>query len=304
MISLIVCTYNRGAYIYRTLKCIALNDFPINDYEVVLINNNCTDNTEEECKRFRADFPNVQYSYVVETKQGLSAARNRGIAEAKGDCLVFLDDDAFVQSDYLKYLQVNLSQYPEMMAFGGKIIPLYESGKEPEWMSPRLMPIVSAIDKYQYTGLFRGNSYPIGANMGFRRACIEKVGLFNEKLGRSKKNLMGGEEKDYFERIKKLKMPVFYFPHVVVNHVIPQNRTMVEYVKRMAYGAGVSEKVRCNSVGQYLVSLLKEIFKWGGSFVLWLFYLLLLKPKKANMILRFRWNVTKGLLIGKIREND
>ena len=105
MLSVIVCTYNRDAYIYKTLEAIALNDVSIEDYELLVINNNCTDNTELECRRFRKDFPNVNYSYILETQQGLSYARNRGIAEAHGNVYVFVDDDAYVQSNYLKYLK-------------------------------------------------------------------------------------------------------------------------------------------------------------------------------------------------------
>lgn len=71
MLSLIICTYNRDKYIYNVLKSIAGNDYPHTDYEIVLVNNNSTDNTESECKRFQRDFPDIRFNYCVETNQGL-----------------------------------------------------------------------------------------------------------------------------------------------------------------------------------------------------------------------------------------
>ena len=52
MISVIICTYNRAKYIYDVLQSIALNDYPKSEYEIVLVNNNSTDNTEAEIARF------------------------------------------------------------------------------------------------------------------------------------------------------------------------------------------------------------------------------------------------------------
>ena len=87
MISVIICTYNREKYIYDVLHSIALNDYPKSKYEIVLVDNNCTDNTGEEVARFNSDYPDVKLRTFVETNQGLSYARNRGIKEAEGNIL-------------------------------------------------------------------------------------------------------------------------------------------------------------------------------------------------------------------------
>ena len=100
-LSVIICTYNRDKYIYNVLKSVAKNNLDTSLYEVVLVNNNSTDNTESECKRFAINFPNVSFQYHVELNQGLSYARNRGIVEAKGNIVVYVDDDATVNTEYL-----------------------------------------------------------------------------------------------------------------------------------------------------------------------------------------------------------
>lgn len=298
MISIIICTYNREKYLYDALRHVATNVFPTESYEIVLVNNNSTDNTAEECKRFAIDFPKVDFRYFVETNQGLSHARNRGISESRGDILVFLDDDSFVKPDYLTNLHHNLMNHPEAMAFGGKITPLFESGETPKWLSKWTYSWVSAIDKGNDIMPFEGNSYPIGANMGFRKTCLDQCGLFNTELGRSKKNLMGGEEKDIFNRVRARGLKILYFPDIEVEHVIPPQRTTLDYIRRLGRGVGMSERLRCLNTGkaELLKRYIFELFKWAATIVLWLTYFICIRPMVGNMLVVFRWNVTKGLL--------
>jgi glycosyltransferase involved in cell wall biosynthesis len=280
---------------------VAANFFPAESYEIVLVNNNSTDNTEQECERFEKDFPKLNFRYFVETSQGLSHARNRGIAESQGDILVFLDDDSFIKPNYLTNLHHNLMNHPEAMAFGGKITPLFESGETPKWLCKWTYSWVSAIDKGDKVVPFKGNSYPIGANMGFRKECLDQCGNFNTELGRNKKNLMAGEEKDLFNRLKEQNMPILYFPDIQVEHVIPPQRTTKEYIARMGQGVGMSERLRCLNTGKSVLwkRYFSELMKWCASIVLWLRYTICLRPSVGNMLLLFRWNVTKGLLHSK-----
>lgn len=280
------------------LEHIAACHYPADKYEIVLVNNKSTDNTEQECRRFEAAYPDVPMRYFLETNQGLSHARNRGIAEAKGDVLVFLDDDSLVCPDYLQHLEAYVERYPDMMAFGGRIAPLFESGKEPEWLGKWSYSWVSAINKGDAVCLFEGSSYPIGANMGFRRSCIEMVGVFNTSLGRTEKNLMGGEEKDIFSRVRDKGYKIYYFPDINIQHVIPERRTTDQYIVRMAQGIGASERLRTRQLGgnAYAKRLLSEVVKWGGTMVLLVGYTLRLQWPKGSKLVLFRHHVTRGLL--------
>ncbi|MDR3048073.1 MAG: glycosyltransferase [Bacteroidales bacterium] len=297
-VSIIICTYNRDKYLYTALQHVAENDFSTDFYEIILVNNNSTDTTETECERFQRDYPRCRFRYFVEYNQGLSYARNRGMEEAQGDFFVFLDDDSLVKSDYLTNLQAHLNKYSDLLAFGGKIEPLFETGEAPKWLSKWTYSWVSAIDLGAKTCLFKGNKYPIGANMGVSRKIVKAVGQFNTQLGRSKNNLMGGEEKDLFNRIKKLQGNIYYFPDIEVQHVIPESRTTKEYIKRMGHGIGMSEKSRTMAISKstYLKRLFFEGVKWVGSWVFFLKYLLQFQPEKGGILLLFRWQVSKGLI--------
>jgi glycosyltransferase involved in cell wall biosynthesis len=298
MFSIIVCTYNRDKYLYGALQCIAENGYPTDAYEIVLVNNMSTDNTESECQRFQNDYPTVEFRYFVETQQGLSFARNRGIKESRGEILLFLDDDSYIQPNYLINLQHQLETFPNADAFGGKIDPVFESGEPPKWLSKWNYSWVSAIDMGDKVCPFEGKAFPIGANMGISKTMLSKIGVFNTELGRSKKNLMGGEEKDLFERIRQQGGNIYYFPDVVVQHVIPPSRTTKDYVKRLGEGVGRSERIRTlgKSKWKYLKRLFSELVKWGGTTVLWLGFALKGQFEKGNILFTFRRRVTSGLL--------
>ena len=296
MISFIICTYNRDKYIYQCLSNLAKNNQTSYDWEIILVNNNSTDNTHSECERFYADYQLSNYHYFIEETPGLSHARNRGIKESEGEWLVILDDDSMVGNDYIDNLGKWLELYPDAGAFGGPITPFFEE-KEPAWLSKWSMSFVSAIDLGTEVRIFEKNKYPIGANMGISRKAINKTGLFNPSLGRTKNLLLGGEEKDLFLRIHESGYPIYYFPDIKVNHCIPDSRLTREYIKKLGYGVGVSERLRTLDLGKiaYCKRIASELVKWCGTIVLLLKYVILLQPQKGTVLVRFRFNVTKGL---------
>ena len=296
IISFIICTYNREKYIYECLSRLALNTLK-EGWEIVLVNNNSTDNTAAECARFVDDYQPANYRYFLETQQGLSFARNRGIQESKGEWLVFLDDDAMVESEYIASLQKHLSAHPEAGAFGGQIIPLFEDG-EPEWYSKWAMGFVSALDRGNTVHPFPSNKFPIGANMGVRHDVINRVGTFNTALGRTGNNLLAGEEKDLLNRIHAAGYPILYFPNIPVLHCIPAKRTTPDFVARLGYGVGISERLRTLKIGKgaYPRRLFFEFVKWTGTLLIWLAYTIKGHRPKGDILVLFRYNVTRGLM--------
>lgn len=298
MISVIVCTYNREKYIYNVLKSLADNTLPPNQYEIVLVDNNCSDNTRNECDRFVRDFPKVAFRYIVETNQGLSYARNRGIKESSGDVLVYVDDDALVNNAYLQTYSEFFEQHPDIDAAGGPIIPQYET-EEPAWMSPI---IKSLLTGYKYHGdqpkEFPQNDYPGGGNAAYRASVFEKVGLFNVELGRKGDSLVGAEEKDIFDKMITQGMRFYYLPNAILYHIIPEKKLSKDYFDRLSYSIGKSERMRTKQIGKmkYMKRLLAEGIKWMASIVLCLGYTLSFSPTKGWKLIQFRRNVTRGLL--------
>lgn len=299
MISVIICTYNRDKYIYNVLKSLALGTLEHSAYEIILVDNNCTDNTRQEVDHFCNVFPQVNLRYFVETNQGLSHARNRGIKESKGDILVYVDDDATVNPEYLKTYADWFESHPETDAAGGPIIPHYETGSEPKRMTYFIKRLLTG---YLYFGdkakPFPGDNYPGGGNAAYRSRVFEKVGLYNVELGRNGDSLGGGEEKDIFDKMKREGMLFVYLPDAILYHSIPGYKLEADYFNRLTTGIGQSERARTLRIGKssYRKRLLSELKKWCATLVLWCFYLITLRPGRGNMLIRFRRNVTKALL--------
>lgn len=298
MISVILCTYNRDKYIYNVLKSVAENDYPHDQYEIVLVNNNSTDGTENECRRFQADYPDIRFRYFLETNQGLSYARNCGIRNAQGDLLVYVDDDATVNPEYLRTYSDFFTHHPEAVAAGGPILPVYET-EEPEWMTHYTRQLITGK-------LFLGNNqrefphgaFPGGGNACYRKSVFDTVGLFNVELGRKGNSLIGAEEKDLFDKMTTHGMHFYYLPNAILYHIIPPHKLTQDYFDRLTYSIGVSERFRTQQISRkkYLNRLCKEAVKWGGTIALWCGFAIRGECTKGNKLVAFRKNVTRGLL--------
>jgi glycosyltransferase involved in cell wall biosynthesis len=92
-LTVILCTYNRRKGLIRTLRSLQ-NQYSENHipWEVLVVDNNSTDNTFDSVREF-AKKSDIVIRYVREEKQGLSYARNRGIKEARGQYVHFIEDD-------------------------------------------------------------------------------------------------------------------------------------------------------------------------------------------------------------------
>lgn len=298
MLSVIICTYNRAKYIGNLLESIAKNDIDKSEYEIILVDNNCTDDTHAICDAFSQAHPDITFRYVLEPEQGLSAARNKGIREAKGDILVYIDDDALVDGDYLRIYAEHFANNPKTMAAGGPIEPLYETSA-PAWMTTYTKALLTGWLNYgDRVHEFPKGRYPGGGNAAYRKEVFEQVGLFNTALGRKGSGLMGSEEKDIFDKMHLLDMTILYLPTPILHHIIPQSKLEQPYFDKLTYQMGVSERQRTLDIScaKYIKRLISEAIKWAGTLVLFCGYTVQGYPNKGYKLILFRHNVTKGLL--------
>lgn len=301
-ISIIICTYNRSQYLGRCLEALSAQAAAREMFEVVLVDNNSTDSTSEIVADFEARYgESVNFRPFLETNQGLSFARNRGVQEAQGDILVFLDDDAFARPDYVDNLLSFYNNHPEAAATGGRTYPEFEADK-PDWMSRYLMSLVAAMDLGDEPKLFPRGMYPIGANMSLRRTAIESIGSFNTALGRKGSQMLGGEEKDIFLRLRAKGFQLWYVPDAIVQHIIPANRLTQAAIKKQARGIGFSERLRVSQLGliETLWKFSLELMKWIATVMLFIWYSATGPPFKGWMLVKFRYWVSQGLFFRKL----
>lgn len=297
-ISVIICTYNRDKYIYNLLKSIAENTLLTDKYEIVLVNNNSTDSTEDECSRFCTNYRDVKFRYFLETNQGLSYARNRGIQEAEGNVVVYVDDDATINKEYLRTYYDFFDKDDNIEAAGGAILPVYET-EEPQWMSHFTRRLITGkLYIGNKTKEFPKGAFPGGGNAAYRKSVFDKVGLFNPELGRKGNSLIGAEEKDLFDKMVDNGIKFYYLPDAILYHIIPPAKLTNDYFQRLTYSIGKSERIRTLAISKkkYYSRLFSEAVKWAATIVLWSKFFFTANVQKGNKLLLFRYNVTKGLL--------
>lgn len=290
-LSLIIATYNRAEQLMVTLASVATQSGNAAMWECIVVDNNSADNTRERVTSFIKEHPTLNIRYCFEHKQGLSHARNRGISEAAGDIIAFIDDDERIVPEFIKAYIKLFDEYPEAMAAGGKIVAEYPTGR-PRWMSHYTeRPIANPMDFGDYITPFPKGRIPGGGNMALRREVFNTVGLFNTSLGRTGKRLIGGEESDLFERIASIGMKCYYAPRAVMYHIIPQEKLTEEYFERLCYNTGVSQLTRAQIHNHTTRLYIGEVVKWCATLLLCLFH----RPIQSRYLIKMRRNITRGI---------
>jgi glucosyl-dolichyl phosphate glucuronosyltransferase len=297
-ISVVICTYNRAAYITEAIHSLCNQTLGKAAFEVIVVNNNSTDDTEAVCREFMARNSGFNFHYYNEGRQGASFARNTGAAVAKAPLLCFMDDDAIANTVYLESIVNFFEQYKDADALGGRIIPKYIPA-EPKWMSHYVSSLVGNFEYSKEVTVFKPGKYPLESNMIVKTEDFRKINGFNEALPGVVGTLrIGGEGKDLFLKLQALGKKVYYSPAVEVQHVTEVQKLTREYMYRVASGIGRGEKVRTKKMGNaaYIKKIAEYIFKWGASVVLAVVYIFQGNPAKALPVIRFRIDALKGLL--------
>lgn len=296
-ISVIICTYNRALYLTEALDSLYHQTLPKTSFEVIVVNNNSTDNTEDICKEYIRTHSDMQVRYLNEDKQGASFARNTGAAQSTSGLLCFMDDDAVANTDYLSRIIQFFEVHPGSGGLGGRIIPRYIPS-EPIWMSHYVSSMVGNFHYAPQVSAFKSGKYPLESNMVVPKRLFDTIGGFNTSLPGVKGELrIGGEGKDFFYRLQALGHDIYYDPNIVVYHVVEVAKLTPAYLYRVASGYGRGERVRTlqKSKLAYLIKIIEYLFKLGASFVLGMIYLFRGQPAKSWPVVRFRIDALKGL---------
>lgn len=290
-ISLVIATYNRAEQLMTTLVSVAAQSLAPEAWECVVVDNNSTDATRERVAAFGACHPELHIRYIFEREQGLSAARNAGIAASQGDIIAFVDDDERIVPDFLGAYVDLFDSHPEAMAAGGCIIAEYPTGR-PRWMSRFTeQPIANPMNYGATVRLFPKGKIPGGGNMAFRREALVRVGIFDTSLGRTGKSLIGGEESDLFERMAAVGIHPYYVPRAVMYHIIPAEKLTREYFLRLCYNTGVSQRRRAELHDRVWRLYVGEVAKWCATLALCLVH----RPCQSRALIAMRREISRGI---------
>jgi glucosyl-dolichyl phosphate glucuronosyltransferase len=297
-ISVIICSYNREEYIVGAIESLYSQTLEKSKYEIIIVDNNSSDNTEEVVQHYISTTPGIRAYYLSEKQQGASFARNTGAAFAKAELLCFMDDDAIAEEHYLERIVSFFSDHADAVGLGGRIIPKYIPG-EPNWMSYYVSSLVGNFDYSPGVRVFEKGKYPLESNMVVRKTGFDSIGGFNNQLPGVVGTLrIGGEGKDFYLRLQQRGGKIYYDPSIIVHHIVEVKKLTPEYMYRVASGIGRGERIRMLQQGRkaYWLKFIEYIYKLGGAIVLAVLYSLKGKPSQGWPVIKFRIDAIKGLI--------
>ncbi|MFH1858292.1 MAG: glycosyltransferase family A protein, partial [Candidatus Omnitrophota bacterium] len=170
-VSVIIPTYNRAHFLQRAIECVLKQTF--SDWELLVVDNGSTDDTEPLVHQLQKKDARIRY--LFEKRKGLSHARNLGFKEARGEFIVFLDDDDEWEPEKIKKQTAALESNPEiaLVTCGG-------------WRINELGEVIDEIPRFGWTPSFKslameGCGIPSPSSVMIRRSCLWEVGVFSTK---------------------------------------------------------------------------------------------------------------------------
>jgi len=228
---------------------------PKHDIEVIVIDNNSTDETSDLVREVILSFP-FEMRYVFEGQQGISASRNRAVDEARGDYLAFLDDECTVNSDWLSIAISDIEKYHPCVV-GGPYIGAFLPGDRPRWFKIEYGNAYFIERHYErgFQDEFRASS----GNMFVRRDVFETL-RFDVNFGPIGGKLRLHEETELQERFLRAhpSEKIFYEPAIIVRHFILPEKMRLSYRARRVFATALSSPGKVDHKN-FLIALSKTL---------------------------------------------
>lgn len=246
-ISVVICTYNpRLDYLSRTLAALQNQTLGAQEWELIIVDNN-SDDPIASCVDVSW---HASARVVREETQGLTPARLCGIREARGDLIVFVDDDNVLDTDYLEQALGVAKGRPFLGAWSGQCRPTFESPPA-EWTRRYWGNLViREFSTDAWSNLpFLSTTMPCGAGLCVRRAVAQEyhrlhdTGARGFQIDRTGRSLLSGGDNDLAACACDIGLGVGLIKSLRLSHLIPPDRLTEDYLGRLAEGIYLSSVV-------------------------------------------------------------
>lgn len=260
-VSIIICTYNRAELLRECLQSLCHQTFDMSGTDVIVVDNNSTDQTSDVISEFNDQLPKLRY--VHEPNQGLSHARNRGFREATTEWIAYLDDDARAFPDYVKNLLLAIEKN-QFDCIGGVYLPWYKYGR-PKWYKDSY-----GTNTGKPAGLLE-DGYASGGNMIIRKEVLERFGGFSSRVGMSGRKIAYGEETRLQVMMRREGLRIGFDPAIRIEHLVNIHKQTPMWFIRRSFAVGrnywdaflisPSFLLVCKSLASTLIKLVIQVFK-------------------------------------------
>ncbi|MER5734573.1 glycosyltransferase family 2 protein [Streptomyces sp. NPDC002262] len=249
--SVVICVYTeeRWGDILAAVESVRKQSLP--PLETLLV----VDHNERLLHRLTEEFADARDRAEVRVlanagPRGLSSGRNTGIAAARGAFVAFLDDDAVAEHDWLHHFAAGYED-PEVVAVGGRTLPVWASGRRPAWFPEEFDWVVGCTYRGLPPGRVRVRNV-LGGNASFRRTAFDAAGGFATGIGRDgDRRPLGCEETELCIRLAGAVPGAVLLidDRAVIHHKVPAARELFAYFRTRVYAEGLSKALVAQSVG-------------------------------------------------------
>jgi glucosyl-dolichyl phosphate glucuronosyltransferase len=235
-ISVVVPTYNRRQLLAKTLESLIGQRAASVRYEVLVVDNNSTDDTRSVVETFTQRWSAIRY--LFEPRRGVSHARNTGIAAASAPIVAFIDDDVEADPSWIRNIKQAFDDHPDIDCLGGAIRGHFPE-QPPAWFTPsHWAPLALQEDKRPTWDAEHASGCLPTANFACRRAALEEVGGFAPEFLRS-------QDHEIELRLWAAGKRGLYVPEIVVTTEVPRERLTKKYHRRFHWQTGrYAERMR------------------------------------------------------------
>ena len=236
-----VCTWNRCASLERMLQTLAAADRSGLDLEVLVVDNGSSDDTARVVHAAASVLP---IRLVTEPERGVANARNTAVREARGDVIVWTDDDVLVDRDWLQAHARAVARWPGAGFYGGAIRPLF-AYDPPDWMTAnwqRISGVYGARDLGQMPFLFDDRCLPYSGNLVVHTHIMRRY-PFDPRLGPRGTGRLGGEETPVLRAMIADRIRGWWVPDAAVQHLVPAERMTLSYLGQIYASRGAARRL-------------------------------------------------------------
>lgn len=249
-VSVIIPTYNRSEKLDKTIKSIERQKYPKDKVEIIIINDNSSDNTRDVISKLEKN--NKQITYLDNKKNlGPAASRNKGVNVARGDYLFFTDDDCIVPSNWIQTYVDRVKKDKSIGGVGGKLVPNTNNTiAKIEVLKNKVLGI--GIDAE-----VEGNEeVPVGFtnNMMYLSEAFKKIGYFNENF-----KIPAGEDVEFKNRVAK-EFKLVFLPVEVIHNQEYNLDYLLSIIIKQGLEKNAPKKV-CNKILKVILNFPSLIFK-------------------------------------------
>lgn len=239
VLTVAIPTHNRAAVLRQTIERLAEVAIPTGiEWEVIVVQNNCTDGTASMLAELA---PRLPLRALTEPRPGVNYARNAAIAAARGECIIYTDDDTLVCREWISAYASAFDAFPDVDIFGGPITPRFGSALPP-WLRAALPTVAAAYGELEARGrgpALSDSFYPFGANMAFRTRVL-RASPFDPALGPKGTTRINGSETELIFKLLAAGHTGRWVNEARVEHCIQDKQLTTDFLRWYYTGQGKS----------------------------------------------------------------